>query len=514
METNCTFDTGVSERDRASAFKDKYGVLYSEDGKKLLAAPKNLKGRYKVSDGVEIICNNAFHDCREIEDIIFPSTLLAIGNNNFDHSEKFKSLTLPDGLIQIGDYVFEYCGFKEVYIPDSVKYIGEESFEYLSDLEVLKISKSLKETTRFTFSYAWNLKKVIIPEGVKKIGQYFLYHSVELEEVNLPDSVEEIDGCCFVDCKKLKKIKLPASLSKIGLVSFSYCPQLKLELDPKNPYFRMIDGVLYNHDVTELIYCPSSLKELAIPATVKKIREGAFHGCDLIEDVLMPYSLIEMNPYNLFSDRIDALRDRNYQWMARMGSAPYLDIIFPKGHSEKYGFNKFSSYDRIYVWEKRIFPCSYLPDDILNEKFFVDSYGGVYSKDKKTLIRVPESLNGNYNILSGTEIIGESAFFQCKKIHSVKFPDTLKEIKKDAFLRCSSLECIELPESLLILEDGAFAECKRIKKIVITTPDIKIYGSPFIGCKSLNTIIVPEELSDIIYIVDKNRKEKVNVVIR
>ena len=144
----------------------------------------------------------------------------------------------------------------------------------------------------------------------------------------------------------------------------------------------------------------------------------------------------------------------------------------------------------------------------------MDSYGGVYSKDKKNLIRVPESLNGNYNILSGTEIIGESAFFQCKKIHSVKFPDTLKEIKKDAFLRCSSLECIELPESLLILEDGAFAECKRIKKIVITTPDIEIYGSPFIGCKSLKTLVVPEELKDLKEILDKNCKEKVSVIIR
>lgn len=173
METNYIFDTSVSDRDHVSAYRDNNGVLYTKDNKKLLFAPRDLKGCYKIPEGVEIICDGAFHDCREIEEIIFPTSLLAIGNENFDHSKKFKSLNLPDGLIQIGEYVFEYCGFQEVWIPDSVKFIGKESFEYLNDLQVLKISKSLKEISGFTFSYAWNLKKVIIPEGVKKLGIIF-----------------------------------------------------------------------------------------------------------------------------------------------------------------------------------------------------------------------------------------------------------------------------------------------------------------------------------------------------
>lgn len=514
MGTNCIFDTSVSERDHESAYKDKKGVLYTENRKKLLAAPKDLKGCYKIPKGVEIICDWAFSGCQEIEDIIFPSTLKAIGDHNFDHSEKFKSLNLPDGLTQIGEYVFEYCGFREVYVPDSVRYIGKESFEYLHDLQILKISKSLNETTRFTFSYLWKLKKVIIQEGIKKTGNNFLYSSWEIEEITLPDSLEEISGGSFADCQKLRTIKLPSSLSKIELGAFSRCPLLKLELDPANPYFRLIDGVLYNHDLTELIYCPESKKELAIPATVQKIRVGAFNGCQLIEDVLMPYSLSEINIRNIFSDRINALKYGRGHWLAKMNSSPYLDIIFPKGHSEKLGYPLDNYYgNEIILWEKRIFPCSYLPEDILKENFFVDSYGVVYSKDKKILIRVPESLGGSYTVLSGTEIIGESSFFNCKKIHSVKFPDTLKEIKKDAFLRCYSLESIELPESLTQLGDGAFAECKGIKKIVIINPDLEIYGFPFIGCKSLETLVVPEQLSQIINIVDQNRQEKVNILI-
>jgi hypothetical protein len=67
-------------------------------------------------------------------------------------------------------------------------------------------------------------------------------------------------------------------------------------IDSKNKKFAIIDGVLYNKDVTELISVPMSIeiKHFIIPDTVRKIRMYAFNGCDHIESITLPEGLLEI----------------------------------------------------------------------------------------------------------------------------------------------------------------------------------------------------------------------------
>ena len=55
----------VERKDLDESYTDKYGVIYSKDGKRLLKGC-DLK-EYIVKEGTEVICNDAFDDCYPVE---------------------------------------------------------------------------------------------------------------------------------------------------------------------------------------------------------------------------------------------------------------------------------------------------------------------------------------------------------------------------------------------------------------------------------------------------------------
>ncbi|WP_211642741.1 leucine-rich repeat protein, partial [Porphyromonas levii] len=74
--------TEVSDEDRAEAYVDDYGVMYSPDRKRLLRCSKSIS-TYTIPDGVMVICNEAFDDCFGLRALTLPSSLTSIGANPF-----------------------------------------------------------------------------------------------------------------------------------------------------------------------------------------------------------------------------------------------------------------------------------------------------------------------------------------------------------------------------------------------------------------------------------------------
>lgn len=65
----------------------------------------------------------------------------------------------------------------------------------------------------------------------------------------------------------------------------------KYVIEEGNPYYTVIDGVLYNKDVTKLISVPVGVKEINIPDTVTIIGEYAFAYCHGLTDIVIPSSV-------------------------------------------------------------------------------------------------------------------------------------------------------------------------------------------------------------------------------
>lgn len=125
-------DIYVSENNKN--YKSVDGVLYTKDGKSILAYPSGKKDKiYKILDGVEIIEESIFKNNSNLEKIIMPNTVIEIKKGSFLGMENLNAVYLSKNIETIGDLAFNNCE-KLNYINLSGKYnlksIGDSAFAY------------------------------------------------------------------------------------------------------------------------------------------------------------------------------------------------------------------------------------------------------------------------------------------------------------------------------------------------------------------------------------------------
>lgn len=174
------------------------------------------------------------------------------------------------------------------------------------------------------FEGADKLTYVAIPSTVRKIGADAFKGCTKLEHLVLPAAAPEIDKSAFADLRYLKAISFGSDWRSIDFSLFASSEDIEsvfipvkvtkitnlkalkglknISVDPNNPAFTTIDGMLYSRDGQTLYACPCGRRgEVAIVPGTKKILDGAFNGCSLIYSVKIPAS-VESFPYDLFGD--------------------------------------------------------------------------------------------------------------------------------------------------------------------------------------------------------------------
>ncbi len=190
-------------------------------------------------------------------------------------------MTISKNINKIGERAFSGCEYLEnIYVDKENKYFSSyDGILYNKDMTELMCCAENKNKG----------KKLIIPNGVKKIC-IDAFSSTSIEEVILPDTVEEIEEGAFNN-SDIKQMTISKNINKIEEGAFSGCRYLEnIYVDKENKYFSSYDGILYNKDMTELIYCAEGKnkgKKLIIPNGVKKICRDAFSRTS-IEELVFP----------------------------------------------------------------------------------------------------------------------------------------------------------------------------------------------------------------------------------
>ena len=87
-------------------------------------------------------------------------------------------------------------------------------------------------------------------------------------------------GICtqaFDSCRSDFNLSLPKTLEWIEGYAFARCPSVSLSLDSENPYFTLVDGILYSADMTTLVYAsPKLTGNFVTPDSVTTVCDGAF----------------------------------------------------------------------------------------------------------------------------------------------------------------------------------------------------------------------------------------------
>lgn len=179
-----------------------------------------------VEDGVTAIGSWAFYGCSSLDRVTLPTSLREIHSYAF-YGTAIESISLEEGLISIGDFVFMNCpDLRSVEFPDSMTSMGYSTFQLCPKLQSVRLPSGLTEIMGYTFISCTSLSHIEIPSGVTRIGEDAFMSCSALTDIMIPMGVTEIGYAAFAQCSSLTRITVPASVSSLYGAVFSNCSRL------------------------------------------------------------------------------------------------------------------------------------------------------------------------------------------------------------------------------------------------------------------------------------------------
>ena len=112
------------------------------------------------------------------------------------------------------------------------------------------------------------------------------------------------------------------------------------------------------------------------------------------------------------------------------------------------------------------------------------------------LIKIEESISGEYNIKDGTRLIGGGAAKECYNMTSITIPNSVTSIGDYAFYSCSGITSAIIGSSVTSIGYFAFSNCS-FTSLIIPNSVTSIGDHAFEGCRSLISITIPESVTRI-----------------
>ena len=135
--SGCSRLKAISVASANKQYKDIDGVLFTKDGKTLLAYPAGKpQTTYSIPSGVTFIDESAFLGCKSLSAVTIPASVTSIGEAAFAGCSGLTSVTIPAGVTRIGDSAFALCtGLISITIPASITSIGRSAFSGCTSLK-------------------------------------------------------------------------------------------------------------------------------------------------------------------------------------------------------------------------------------------------------------------------------------------------------------------------------------------------------------------------------------------
>ena len=470
--------TAYTVADENPRYKSINGVLYSKDGKKLIAYPAGKTGNFTVPKEVETIGFGAFENSL-IEAVSFEDgiNLLTIGYRAFYKSEKLASVSIPESVVSIDFYAFAECrNLERVTFAENNKLTGiyEGAFLNCSSLTDIIIPDNIVEVSDFAFYGCRALTKLPFSETseVKGIYDYAFAYS-GITELVIPDSVIEIGAYAFRGAR-LATVKISdAQMYQliIGIGAFQGCEELsEITLpfigasfeDEDITWFGYIFGAgAYTANNT---YVPASLKTVTITEGISFVGTGAFYHLLNLEKINVPHSVSKVYPGSF---------------------ATIAEYEFTNGIStdSDYLGTEYFAIDGDLVFDSTSVRNAYvsgISGDLTLAEGLKTIGTWAFNMSKLTSVYIPNSVQS----------ISGYAFQSCEKLEKVVFGENCKitEISESLFNGDVSLSEIELPETVEKIGGEAFSYCKKLKSIVIPSRVNTIEQSAFAWCENLTSV--------------------------
>ena len=113
-------------------------LIYSEDGKNVVGFCDDKVSSIAIPEGVKRIGNAAFKNHPSLKDVYFPKSLEVIDDNAFFNCVNIERICLGDNVRYLGKKCFGNCiNLKGIFFPKNIKAIEKEAFYKCHNLEYI-----------------------------------------------------------------------------------------------------------------------------------------------------------------------------------------------------------------------------------------------------------------------------------------------------------------------------------------------------------------------------------------
>ncbi|MBR4321243.1 BspA family leucine-rich repeat surface protein [Treponema sp.] len=236
------------------------GYVEDEDGDSLISNISSaLDNLYTQNSEIEVDL-----DLSGLENLTRLPTL-AFFTNGSRGRHNLVSITLPEGVTEIGEYAFRDCGITSISLPKSLTEIEVNAFYDCPSLKTVTLAEgnsafkkegnilytvdgtelvmycdkteeaelTIPATVTKIGSFAFqgsNVKSIAFEENsaLTELGSDVFYGCSKLASISLPDTVSKVGGeCIFNECTSLKTFKVPESLNELTYLFFGSCTSLE-----------------------------------------------------------------------------------------------------------------------------------------------------------------------------------------------------------------------------------------------------------------------------------------------
>lgn len=436
----------------------------------------------KLFNGIRTVSAGAFLHCKNLKTVSGCYNAIFVKESAFKGCSKLQSVDISSNVQEIGAHAFYDCSaldFEDPWTFTKVQKVGDESFKYCEKLSGIQFSADLVELGESAFEGCASLRLAFINGQLEEIKDHTFLGCMQLQDLYLSPSIKTIGEKAFYNCIRLKELSLPLHLETLGNSAFRNAKELRLVVFDGQQVFSVGEKAFYNCEsltsvsglngnigVSAFENCVSlnvivlmntqnlqAFDEYGVCNTVVSAR--AFYGCEELESVLVPESIVEIGEsafegcpilhevINLSSLVME--RDSVENGMIAFNALVVSDNTYNRLERVDYGKFQFKRNNYAY----------FLTDYTGNAK--VIELGGQELQDGEN----------TYYIYSDYEI-ARYAFEKHDGIQRITLGDRVSSIRTGAFNELKNLKEVRLLNTKgLVLRENTFCDCGNLARVVI-----------------------------------------------
>lgn len=409
-----------------------------------------------------------------VKSIIFETGTTSIPEKALFTCDSLTSVKIPSTVTSVGVYLFSSkLSSPEILLEGDANTFNSDWNRIASSINYYSYSKNQTDccsivneggakikvdvVNKTAIVVGANGKNVVIPENVSYgINQYPV------------TAIESLTGT------NITTLTIPKTITQISTNSYgTYDIPSTLEqlvVDSENASFASYENVLYNKDLSQIIYIPKSIGTLKLSETITEISGSAFNDFHKLETVYIHAGVTNIANGSFDASVTEFIVDSNNQ---NYKSDTHL---FSKDGTELIRWATASTETVVPQTITKIHKCA-----LYGYKWseITIPFVGESATSNKQIGYMFNSQSNNYNLpntlttitISGGQNLPDKAFASCNKLTTINLPNTLTTIGEKAFNGCTSLTSIEIPTSVTTIGAEAFTGCINVTRV--ETSDLK-----------------------------------------